>query len=359
MTTTTTSTINHDSDAMIFAHVIFRHGHRNALESFPNDPYEDEEKYWPEGYGQLTNKGKRQQYELGQYFRRRYGKLLGPKYSVDKVYVRSTDFDRCIMSAQANLAGLFPPTGDQKWSDDILWQPIPVHTVPWKMDHVVGTGRPFPRFEAAREKYLKEDPEIQKKLADHADLLKELTEKSGEDVKTIADVFYLHNTLWLQKDKNLPLPDWAEKAVEPNGVVERIAESQFKVNTATPEMARLKSGFLIKEMMERFTSKIFDDLEPDRVLWLYSAHDETIANMLNSLGLFELHAPPFACSLHFELYKPNKNEHYLQIFYRKCNEEYPEPLKLPGCGDRFTMDQFYDLYEHLIPDEFEKECNLR
>lgn len=63
------------------------------------------------------------------------------------------------------------------------------------------------------------------------------------------------------------------------------------MNTATPELARLKSGFLIKEMMERFTSKIFGELEPDRVLWLYSAHDETIANMLNSLGLFEVRVP--------------------------------------------------------------------
>lgn len=31
------------------------------------------------------------------------------------------------MSAQANLAGLFPPTGDQVWNPDIRWQPIPVH----------------------------------------------------------------------------------------------------------------------------------------------------------------------------------------------------------------------------------------
>lgn len=33
---------------------IFRHGHRNALEGYPNDPYKDEATYWPEGYGQLT-----------------------------------------------------------------------------------------------------------------------------------------------------------------------------------------------------------------------------------------------------------------------------------------------------------------
>lgn len=88
--------------------------------------------------------------------------------------------------------------------------------------------------------------------------------------------------------RNTRLPDWAEKAVEPGGIIERIADSHFKVNTATPELARLKSGFLIKEMMERFTQKIFCALEPDRSLWLYSAHDETIANVLNSLGLFEV-----------------------------------------------------------------------
>lgn len=70
--------------------------------------------------------------------------------------------------------------------------------------------------------------------------------------------------------------------------MEHIAKTQLTVNTATPEMARLKSGFLIKEMMERFTKKIFSTLEPNRSLWLYSAHDETIANVLNSLGLFEV-----------------------------------------------------------------------
>lgn len=33
---------------------MFRHGERNILDTYPNDPYDDES-YWPEGYGQLTN----------------------------------------------------------------------------------------------------------------------------------------------------------------------------------------------------------------------------------------------------------------------------------------------------------------
>lgn len=82
--------------------------------------------HWTEGFGQLTNEGKRQQFKLGQYFRRRYQKILDAKYSPNNVYIQSTDFDRTLMSAQANLAGLFPPMHkDEKWNDELLWQPIP------------------------------------------------------------------------------------------------------------------------------------------------------------------------------------------------------------------------------------------
>lgn len=32
------------------------------------------------------------------------------------------------MSAQVLASALFPPSGDQIWNDELLWQPIPVHT---------------------------------------------------------------------------------------------------------------------------------------------------------------------------------------------------------------------------------------
>lgn len=49
-------------------------------------------------------------------------------------------------------------------------------------------------------------------------------------------------------------------------------------------MARLKSGFLFKEILDHFSMKINSTLKPDRSLWVYSAHDITIINLLNSLG---------------------------------------------------------------------------
>ena len=50
--------------------------------------------------------------------------------------MRSTDFDRTLMSAEANLAGLFPPDGMQRFNPNISWQTVPVHTVPIAEDRV-------------------------------------------------------------------------------------------------------------------------------------------------------------------------------------------------------------------------------
>lgn len=73
---------------------------------------------------------------LGQWFGRRYFHLIPDgKYSPKFVFVQSTDMDRTLMSALSNLAGMFPPSNDQQWSQ-LPWQPIPVHTTPRVLDKV-------------------------------------------------------------------------------------------------------------------------------------------------------------------------------------------------------------------------------
>lgn len=86
-----------------------------------------------------------------------------------------------------------------------------------------------------------------------------------------------------------------------NGDFEQFALKWFQIFTVTNEMKKMKSGYLLKEILDRFTSKAESTLEPDRSLWMYFAHDITIANMLNSLGLFEVFtfALKFDENLHF------------------------------------------------------------
>lgn len=70
--------------------------------------------------------------------------------------------------------------------------------------------------------------------------------------------------------------------------MEYIASFHHKIGSATPQLARIQSGFLIKEMLQHFSDKINSTLKPDRSFWLYSAHDITISYMLNSLGILEV-----------------------------------------------------------------------
>lgn len=67
-----------------------------------------------------------------------------------------------------------------------------------------------------------------------------------------------------------------------------ISQHSFVIGTATTELKRLKSGFLLRDILTRFTNKTLSKLTPDRSLYIYSGHDTTIASFLNTLGVFDV-----------------------------------------------------------------------
>lgn len=74
--------------------------------------------------------------------------------------------------------------------------------------------------------------------------------------------------------------------MQKNGDFEQIAKLFFELQTTTTEMKRLKSGFLLKEILD--ASKNIQGFQPIELpkLRLYFAHDTTIVDMLSSLGLY-------------------------------------------------------------------------
>lgn len=84
------------------------------------------------------------------------------------------------------------------------------------------------------------------------------------------------------------LPSWAEEVMDPGDEFEFLALERLKSATETTEMKKIKSGYLLEEILDRFTNKTQSILSPDRSVWLYFGHETTIANMLNTLGIYKV-----------------------------------------------------------------------
>lgn len=77
--------------------------------------------------------------------------------------------------------------------------------------------------------------------------------------------------------------------MQPDGDFEYLAARWYQIQTVTKEMQKLKAGFLLREILQQFTDKI--QLNTTQQLWMYFAHDVTVANMMNTLGFFDVILP--------------------------------------------------------------------
>lgn len=105
------------------------------------------------------------------------------------------------MSAAYVLAGMFPPKNEEIWNESLMWQAIPIHTVPIQFDHVLAGERPCPQFIIEYKKY-QQSSEYQLILKSSEKLFEYLEANSGEKIQTLEDVKELRDTLVVQKQNN-------------------------------------------------------------------------------------------------------------------------------------------------------------
>jgi lysosomal acid phosphatase len=342
-----------------FVVALFRHGDRTPLEFYPTDPYKDPSQ-WTQGVGQLTNRGKHMQYELGKYLRQRYGSFLGEEYNENHIYVRSTDLDRTLASAQTNLAGLFPPRGNQIWNSDLLWQPIPVHTVPETQDSLLASAK-CPRASELLAEVLA-SPELSETNGKYEWLYKYLTENTGENVTTPSKLNDVYDTLYVEQVHNKTLPEWTQKVYPEE--MQFLNDFNFKTKTWTHELKRLRSGPLIANLVETFRKVETNTLDPkERKMFLYACHDTTLFNLMNSLDMFggdiRPVPPPYASLVTVELReREGDGGFFLSMDYRNDTARDPYPLVMPACGEsaHCPLDKFDSLTKELRPENWEAEC---
>ncbi|RZF40050.1 hypothetical protein LSTR_LSTR002453 [Laodelphax striatellus] len=337
-------------DSLRLVVVVHRHGERTPTHFYKNDPYSDVKKYWPDGLGQLTLRGKSQMYNVGKFLSQRYSKFIS-RFSVESVRVFSSDAARCLMSSGTLLAGMFPPAKDQKWTEELNWQPIPIHTVPASMDMVNGKAK-CPKF---NREFSRVEREIDSNHTESLrDLYTYLTSHSGTNISTINGVRKLYSTLRCEEVNGYTLPLWAEK-VYPDKM-RNIVELSIASNTWTDLLKRLRGGPLLKEILGNLKSK--SSGESQKKMHFYSIHDTGIVSLYRSLGFEKMILPDYGATFIFELHFIDQ-QYFVKMF--SLAETYSaklEELIFPYCGTTCPLEKLLKFTESVVPQNWNQECQL-
>ncbi|KAL4228068.1 mitochondrial acyl carrier protein [Mactra antiquata] len=346
---------NIGTNSLRLVNVLYRHGDRSPTHSYKNDIYQESD--WPQGYGQLSKKGKKQEYELGKFLKERYvdSGFLAPIYQRDEIYVRSTAYDRTLMSANCVLAALFPPIDEtQTWNDDIPWQPIPIHTVPVEEDSLLVMNTSCPAFNEAQNEFLQQSPVMNETMAANADLYVYISDNSGEPntwygIQNVLDPIYCQSV-----SDGYNLPDWVYPQIM-NSINE--LSDIYAGSLISPQYAYLRGGPLVSEMMQHMINTSINDTLPSK-MFMYSAHDTTVVHFLITLGVYNYRKPPYSACVMVELHELQPGDFQVLILYRNNTEEDPYPLKLPSCDIYCPLKQFIDIMQPSVPTDFKAACSL-
>ncbi|XP_078076452.1 lysosomal acid phosphatase-like [Mustelus asterias] len=338
-----------------FVNLVYRHGDRSPISRYPTDPHM--EKDWPQGFGQLTQVGMQQHYELGQYLQRRYKDFLNISYVRQEIYVRSTDIDRTLMSAESDLAGLYPPHGQQIFHPDLKWQPIPVHTVPVRDEKLLLYPlKNCPRYAElmVETENCSEYKEVQQA---NQDFLKRLSANTGIPYKNmlLRNVWSIYDTLYCEQVHNFTLPLWVTpaKMEHMRQLKEFVIKSDYGLYKPK-EKSRLQGGVLLKQILQNI-AQVVNGTNSTHKLIMYSAHDTTIIALQMALDIYRL-APNYAACHIFELYQEENGSFTVTMYYKNGSSSETHLLTLPSCTESCPLEKFILLTADVIPENWHEEC---
>ncbi|XP_048754443.2 lysosomal acid phosphatase-like [Ostrea edulis] len=348
---------------LVMVNLVYRHGDRSPVIIFPKDSHQVED--WPNGLGWLSKTGMRQHQKLGQWLGNRYrmdNTLLNASYRHNEIEIASSNEDRCLMSAYSNLAGLYPPTEQEKFDPSINWQPIPVHTRPEKEDNVINMGMSCPRYDELMSETLSSDT-VQNEETKNKKFYDLLKKNTGLPDVNIQNVWQPGDTLYCEKSHNMTLDPWALQKYGNTTVYDKLRKLdawQFHLLYYTKEMAKLKGGPLLKEMRDNMVNVSKDKNYTGPKLFMFSGHDTTVAALLSALGLYAniSSSPPYTACVMLELYKTD-SYYYVETHYKDnhlSDRNASRILTLEGCDKKCRLDTFLSLTASAVPTDWRREC---
>ncbi|KAH7702087.1 esophageal gland cell secretory protein 21, partial [Aphelenchoides avenae] len=304
-------------------------------------------------------KGMQEHMWLGQKLAGKYVqdlKFIDEHYKSNEIYVRSTDFNRTLISAISNFIGFYSKTSkagvdyplDPAWPQGYL--PIPIHTVDDRTDFLGNPDRECPRV-TALTKLWADDKAVQDAQKQFEPLFANLTKQCGEEI-TWDNIWNVYDSLFVEKRYNLTVSpgldalysqikaasdldtDWIDGiGLTPLGGID------FKI-----EMPKIRGGPLLWALIEHMqgkvkcvndsnkTSKKTPEHRPGQLVasedysdycawmnplkyYVYSAHDSTVSALFSALGFKqsnwnETGFPHYSSCVTVELWqKPDKTNY--------------------------------------------------
>ncbi|ODN05943.1 Lysosomal acid phosphatase [Orchesella cincta] len=349
-----TSEVNHETLKLV--QLIIRHGDRVPEYPYPNDPFSDPST-WPEGWAQITDEGKRQEYQLGQYLRTRYGNYLNSSYVPNQIYAVSSDTDRTIMSGMMALAGLYPTNNETNWNSTVNWQPVPLRTIFTDDDNLIRFKRKCPKFDELFDDFIHNSPMMKKINEDNKELYANLSANSGVNITTINEIDSFYATLFVEEFKGLDIPEWG-RPLKTDEHFQYLYNLSFQAKTYTPELQRLRTGPLVKYLTDNVNERVHNASLKTKMFFL-SGHDITLVDILNTFGVFDLHRPTYASVFILELHQdPNTEKFFVEFFLRNDTTREPYKLTMPGCEFQCPLESFQNYTKRIIPNNWAAECQL-
>ncbi len=351
-------------EKLIFALDVIRHGDRTPTNDIPNATY-----HWPEGRGQLTPTGMQQEYQLGTRLRKKYvtaTKLLPRHYANDIIYVRSSDVDRTLMSAQAVLLGLYPlGTGPRlphssQFALPNGFQPIPIHTVPKDKEDLLIPWTES-QFKDLLKKYVYPTAEWQQKTAELQPKFASWSKATGITITDLYQLKSLGDALYINNLYRIPPP----VGLSETDMQQIIATKSWIMVTGfkSPEIGKITGSQLLKTITDYLQQARPQKADQQEVssqktnlkYVLFSSHDTTMFSLMSAMSAPIYEVPGYASNINFALYEvgsggeKNGNKNKSDNSKNDNNKKYvikitfnDNPVKIPGCENKnvCSLEQF-------------------
>ena len=349
---------------------------------------------------ELTAMGLRQEYIEGRDLRDRYPDLISENYEVEEIFVRSTNLNRTIMSAQAQMMGLYasnphklnevqlahaiPPVSlsiDPRIISELHDSPlpfdmeiVPIHVYSAANDMFSSEGCPMAKQDNVDTET--KSAEVVAIIETNKALIEDITTTLGFLVEEyewpkFREILWSTTAALFNQD---PLPLTQKQIEDLNGLANQLYPFRYEKSS----YLTLLSSRCAKEINDTLEkTKERNSLENVKFEFVSLDYDVFMA-FLHEFDIAHEGITPFGANFIIEVYSSPNTKQYLRGTDKeeeeidKKHKKKPlkfkylmQEVKLPGCGDKdgdsCTIGNFYKLVKTKIKQgkfDYKKDCQI-